>query len=54
MKLILALDLGSTQLKLLIMDEHTQVKYVDQVSYPTDTPRAGWLQQYPADWVMAI
>ncbi|MEG1745384.1 MAG: FGGY family carbohydrate kinase, partial [Ruthenibacterium sp.] len=51
---ILALDLGSTQLKLLVMDEGTNVLYVDTQGYATQTPRAGWLEQRPADWCAAL
>ena len=38
MALILALDLGSTQLKLLLLDENARVVYVGTQGYHTKTP----------------
>lgn len=54
MAFILALDLGSTQLKLLLMNENAQVLYVGTQSYPTQMPHAGRIEQRPADWVSAL
>lgn len=54
MALILALDLGSTQLKLLLLDENARVVYVGTQGYPTQTPCAGRLEQRPADWLSAL
>lgn len=51
---ILALDLGSTQLKLLVMDEKAQVVYVDTQRYSTRSICAGWLEQDPKDWKEAL
>ena len=54
MKTVLALDLGSTQLKCMLMDENARI--VDTVTrgYPTFAPRPGWLEQRPADWERAM
>ena len=54
MKTVLALDLGSTQLKCMLMDENARI--VDTVTrgYPTFAPRPGWLEQSPADWERAM
>lgn len=54
MSVVLAVDLGSTQMKLLLMNEHTDVVYVDTQAYPTQAPRAGWLEQRPSDWIDAL
>lgn len=51
---ILALDLGSTQLKLLIMNERAEVLYVHTQGYPTQTPCAGRIEQRPQDWAAAL
>ena len=54
MKTVLALDLGSTQLKCMLMDADAQV--IDTVTrgYPTHVPRPGWIEQNPADWERAM
>lgn len=54
MPLILAVDLGSSQLKLLVMDEKTEVVAVVTAGYPTYTPKPGWLIQDPEDWEAAL
>lgn len=52
--MILALDLGSTQLKLMLMDDTSRVCYLDAQPYATLSPRAGWLEQRPQDWADAL
>lgn len=54
MAAILALDFGSTQLKLLVMNENAQVIYVGTQRYSTQSPRAGWVEQRPEDWHKAL
>lgn len=54
MAAVLALDLGSTQLKLLVMDEKLHISYVGVEGYPTQAPKAGYLEQRPQDWVTAL
>lgn len=51
---ILAVDLGSSQLKLLLMEESGQVSAVVTAVYPTVSPRPGWLEQNPSDWEDAL
>lgn len=51
---ILAVDLGSTQMKLMIMDENADVKAVLSEKYPTKKKYIGWLEQDPADWEKAL
>ena len=54
MDAVLALDLGSTQLKLMLMDRDGKVLGTVTESYPTYAPQAGWLEQHPEDWVSAL
>lgn len=54
MQEILALDLGSTQLKLMLLDEKLRVVACVTEGYPTQTPQSGWLEQDPADWERAL
>lgn len=54
MREILAMDLGSTQLKLMLLDEDLQVVASVSEGYPTQTPCPGWLEQEPEDWVRAM
>jgi xylulokinase len=54
MKYILALDFGTTQLKLLLMKGNGQVAVVLTEPYPTNLPMAGWFEQNPADWISAL
>lgn len=54
MPLILAIDLGSSQLKLLVMDEKARVRAVVTEGYPTCTPGGGYLVQNPEDWEKAL
>ena len=51
---VLALDLGSTQLKLMVMDENARVVYLGTQGYPTQAPRAAYLEQRPQDWEQAL
>ncbi len=52
--MILAIDLGSSQIKLLAMDGEGEVKWVEAVPYETEAPRPGWLQQDPFRWEAAM
>ncbi|MFR2847967.1 MAG: FGGY family carbohydrate kinase [Hungatella hathewayi] len=54
MPLMLAIDLGSSQLKLLVMDENARVRAVVTEGYPTLTPGPGYLVQRPEDWRKAL
>ena len=54
MEAVLALDLGSTQLKLMLMDRNGGVLGTVTEGYPTLAPQAGWLEQRPEDWAAAL
>lgn len=51
---ILALDLGSSQLKLLLMDENMRISGIVFEPYETLMPRPGWQIQNPEDWLLAM
>lgn len=52
--MILAVDLGSSQLKLLAMDANGAVRKVCIAPYRTYTVRPGWLEQRPEEWKLAL
>ncbi len=51
---ILALDLGTTALKLLLLSTEGVVLYTDSIPYPTMLPKAGWVEQDPNEWEKAL
>jgi len=53
MSLILALDLGTSAVKCLLMDEDGTVLHVQGEPYPTRSASPGWSEQDPEDWVQA-
>ncbi|MBR4291580.1 MAG: xylulokinase [Oscillospiraceae bacterium] len=54
MKLYIGIDLGTSAMKLLLMDGQGQIKNVVSKEYPLEFPRAGWSQQKPEDWRKAL
>ncbi len=53
MPVILALDLGTSALKCMAMNEKSAILSVVAIPYPSESPRPGWLQQNPNDWIAA-
>lgn len=51
---ILALDLGSTQLKLMVLSQNAEVLYIDSEKYPTYAQAGGILEQKPEEWIDAL
>lgn len=51
---ILALDLGTTALKSLVLAIDGKVLYDASVPYPTRCPRTGWVEQDPDEWEKAL
>ena len=49
----LGLDLGTSGLKALIMDDQQQVIAVKTVPLAVSRPHPGWSEQHPADWIEA-
>lgn len=54
MRNVLAIDLGSTQMKLMVLNEQADMIASVAEKYPTLTRRDGWLEQNPKDWEDAL
>ena len=54
MKLYIGIDLGTSAVKLLLMDEVGSIKNVVTKEYPLEFPQPGWSQQAPQDWHRAV
>lgn len=52
--LYIGLDLGTSALKLLLMDENGDIKNVVTKEYALEFPHPGWSQQKPEDWLHAV
>ena len=52
--LYIGIDLGTSAVKLLLMDEEGQIKNEISREYPLEFPQPGWSQQNPADWQKAV
>lgn len=46
----LGLDLGTSSIKALVVDDEGQVKGTGSAEYPTSRPQPGWAEQDPDDW----
>ncbi len=54
MKLYIGIDLGTSAVKLLLMDAEGGIKNVVSKEYPLEFPQPGWSQQDPEDWRKAV
>lgn len=52
--LYIGIDLGTSAVKLLLMNEAGQILNVVSRTYPLEFPRSGWSQQNPEDWRKAV
>ena len=52
--LYIGIDLGTSAVKLLLMDEEGQIKNEISQEYPLEFPQPGWSQQNPEDWKGAV
>lgn len=52
--LYIGIDLGTSAVKLLLMDEKGSIKNNVSRDYPLEFPKPGWSQQDPADWLGAV
>lgn len=52
--LYIGIDLGTSAVKLLLMDEQGRIKNVVSKEYPLEFPQIGWSQQNPDDWMHAV
>ena len=48
--LYIGVDLGTSALKLLLMDEKGDIKKIVSKEYPLYFPHPGWSEQHPEDW----
>ncbi len=54
MKLYIGIDLGTSAVKLLLMNAAGEIKNVVSKEYPLEFPQPGWSQQNPEDWRKAV
>ncbi|MFW5949771.1 MAG: xylulokinase [archaeon] len=50
MRLLLGIDLGTSGVKVLAVDENGTVRTSANESYPLESPEVGWAEQDPAKW----
>ena len=48
--LYIGIDLGTSAVKLLLMDGEGAIQNIVSKEYPLEFPRPGWSQQNPEDW----
>lgn len=54
MKLYIGIDLGTSAMKLLLMDAEGTIHNTVTKEYPLEFPQPGWSQQNPEDWKKAL
>ena len=54
MNLYIGIDVGTSAVKLLLMDESGSIKNEVSREYPLEFPQPGWSQQNPEDWRKAV
>ena len=52
--LLIGIDLGTSAVKLLLMDENGTIHRIVSREYPLEFPQPGWSQQAPEDWWNAV
>jgi xylulokinase len=52
--LYIGIDLGTSAVKLLLMDEKGSIKNIVSKEYPLIFPQEGWSEQNPCDWYDAV
>ncbi|NLC19486.1 MAG: xylulokinase [Clostridiales bacterium] len=52
--LYIGVDLGTSSVKLLLMDEAGDIKSIVTKEYPIYYPKTGWSEQNPEDWYAAL
>ena len=50
MKFFLGIDVGTSGVKAVLIDEKGRVKDAATMAHPLATPRPGWAEQHPRDW----
>jgi xylulokinase len=51
---VLGVDLGTSSLKCVLMDERGEMLAAVTRDYPTQSPQPGWAEQNPEDWIDAL
>lgn len=51
---VLGIDLGTSSIKVVIVDSRGELLASTAQSYPTSHPQPGWAEQNPADWIEAL
>ena len=54
LNLYIGIDLGTSAMKLLLMDVSGKIQNTVTKDYPLEFPQPGWSQQNPEDWRMAL
>lgn len=54
MKTILGIDLGTSSIKLILVNDLGTVLATATKEYPLYTPNPGWAEQNPAEWISAL
>jgi xylulokinase len=54
MKAVLAVDIGTSSAKVILLSESKKVLAEASASYPTYTPRESWIEQHCEDWWQAF
>ena len=54
LKLYIGIDLGTSAMKLLLMDKEGTIHNMVTKEYPLEFPKPGWSQQNPEDWKKAL
>ena len=54
MRLYIGIDLGTSAVKLLLMDQEGTIQNIVTKEYPLEFPQPGWSQQAPQDWKKAV
>ena len=52
--LYIGIDLGTSAVKLLLMDGEGKIRNMISREYPLEFSRPGWSQQNPEDWKQAV
>ena len=52
--LYIGIDLGTSAVKLLLMDGEGSIQNIASKEYPLEFPQPGWSQQNPEDWKRAV
>ena len=50
----IGIDLGTSAVKLLLMDKAGQILNIVSREYPISFPHPGWSEQNPTDWWNAV